>query len=465
MTRALRLVPLTLILIYLLSTIALFYLGPLRWPVTNPIALNLFLSVALGGIVVCYVIGSGGVGIGSPVGHWRAMIVVGALLNVAILFPSAHYYADKMPWQLFEAMRDQNAVYEALQKKLAETAGSRTIISIVRAVTYPLIFAVLPLSILKWRAMNWRLCLLALAAMLSSFAFSMLRGTDREVFDVFIIAGASMLVAIGRWVVAVGAPLRRILVRPGAVVGGIAFIVAAVVALSVFADRRVARAGYTPEAYASGARDAPSLSAHLQLPDGWLTIMCIRKICLQQDHLLIRQADVPQKYAALMLTSYLTQGYYGLSLAMTQSFHSTLGLGHSPVIARTFERITHSNAIYERGYTYGLRNLDWSDESQWSTIFPWLANDVSFPGAILVISLLAFLWGRSWRDAIAGNDGAAIVFCLLFQLFIYVPANNQLAQTFDAYLAVTAWCGFWLFGSRILRVVGKGVGRFEMRVR
>lgn len=441
----LRLLPLALILVYFLATLALFFLGPLDWPIPNLAPLTLFLALALIGIGTFYLVGAGGEAVGTPFRYWRAVIIVGALLSIAILFPSAYFYANKMPWQVIDAFRDQNAVYAALQKKLAETAGERTLISIIRAITYPAIFAVVPLGILNWRMMTWKLWLLVIATALSSVIFSVLRGTDREVFDIIIIISASIMVAVARWCVATGATLRQVLMRRSTVIGAIVFLVTAGVALSLFADRRAQRAGYTPETYAKGIKDAPSLAAHLDTPGGWRDMMCIREICLEADHPLVRYVDVPKKYAVLMLTSYLTQGYYGLSLAMTQDFHSTLGLGHSPVLARTLERLMHDNSIYEKGYTFRLRSLGWSDESQWATIFPWLANDVGFPGAIAVISLLAFLWGRSWLDAVGRNDDrAAIVFCLLFQLFVYVPANNQLAQTFDAYLALVGWCAYWL---------------------
>jgi len=441
----LRLLPLTLVLIYFLATLTLFFFGPLDWPVPDPVPLSLFLALALVGIATFYLFGAGGEASGTPFLYWKVVIVVGALLGIAILFPSAYFYANKMPWQVIDAFRDQNAVYAALQKKLAETAGERTVISIIRAVTFPAIFAVVPLGILNWRMMTWKLWLLVLATALSSVIFSVLRGTDREVFDVIIIVCASIMVLIARWCVATGATLSKVLVRRSTVIGAIAFLVVAGIALSLFADRRAQRTGYTPEAYANGTRDAPSLAGHLNTPGGWNDVMCIREICLDPDHPLVRYVDVPKKYAVLMLTSYLTQGYYGLSLAMTQDFHSTLGLGHSPVLARTLERLMHDNSIYERGYTFRLRSLGWSDESQWATIFPWLANDVGFPGAIAVICLLAFLWGRSWLDAVGGHDDrAAIVFCLLFQLFVYVPANNQLAQTFDGYLTLVGWCAYWL---------------------
>jgi hypothetical protein len=441
--------PLVIIAVYVASTILLFFLGPLPWPVTNPDTLILFLACASAGICVCYALGVSVETEGYPFPYWRAVLITGGLLSCAILFPSAYFFADKMPWQVFDALRDQNAVYEALQRKLAATAGTRTLISIVRAITYPLIFAVLPLGILNWRAMTWKLWALLAATVLSSIIFSVLRGTDREVFDIIIVISASLMVLVARACLGSGVTLWRLATQRSVIIGAVIFIIGFGVALNLFADRRMQRTGYTPEAFANGTRDSPNLAAHLARPGGWFDVMCIRTTCLDQGHVLIRYVDVPQQYAILSLTSYLTQGYYGLSLALQEDFRSTLGIGHSSVLARTYDRLTHDNSLYEGSYTYRLRDLNWSDESQWSTIFPWLANDVGFPGAIAVISLLALLWGLSWRDAICSSDDrAAIVFCLLFQLFVYLPANNQLAQTFDAYLTIVFWTAYWLHCKR-----------------
>jgi hypothetical protein len=445
MSLSLRALPFTLMMIYLLSTILLFWFGPLDWPTPNPKTMALFLTCAVFGICAFYVVGAQDEPEGRPISSWRSIIVAGAILSVVILFPSAHYYADKMPWQILDALKDQKAAYDALQKKLVDTAGTRTLISAVRAMVYPVIFAALPLSILNWRRMSWWLWILTAAAVCSGLIFSILRGTDREGFDMIIIAGASGFVVAARSCVARNATLSDIILNRKTLAGAVLFLVIASFALSVFADRRAQRTGYTPEAFAAGTRDAPSLAEHLKSGAGWGDVMCIRDICLDPDHVLVRYVDAPKKYTILMLTSYLTQGYFGLSLAMTNRQSSTLGIGHSSVITRLYERLTHDASLYERSYTFGLRQMHWSDESQWSSIFPWLANDVGFPGSIAVICLLAFLWGRSWRDAVgANNDAAAIVFCLLFQLFVYVPANNQLAQTFDAYFTITGWCAFWL---------------------
>jgi hypothetical protein len=435
----LRALPVALIVSYLLFTVGLFYFGPMPWPVSNPGLLGTFLAAAVVGISAFGVLGSTGMPAGSPIASWKPIIVTGAVLSVVVLFPSAYYYADKMPWQIVDAIKDQNAAYVGLQKKLVDTAGTRTIISLMRAITYPVIFAVLPLAILNWRRMTWRLWAVAWLAILSSVVFSILRGTDREIFDLMFIASASMMVLLARYILSDSKRFFRLVFSRSAVICAFGFLIIVALVLNTFADRRVARI------LSRGNGDTSPLADRVADHAGWLKYMCIRKICLEPDHPLVAHVSVPKQYAVLMLTSYLTQGYYGLSLALTEDFHSTLGLGHSPVIDRLYERLTKPNQFYERGYTYRLRDMDWSDESQWSTIFPWIANDVDFHGSIAVICLLAFLFGRAWRDAVgADNDAAAIVFCLLFQLFVYVPANNQLAQTFDAYFAITGWCAFWL---------------------
>ncbi len=434
LTLGARTLPFAIIISYLLFTVSLFYLGPVPWPVSNPGALGIFLTAVIVGIAAFGRLGSSGAAAGSPIEYWKVIIIAGALLSFVLLFPSAYFYADKMPWQLFEAMRDQGATYEGLKSKLA-TSGDRTLISLVRAVTYPVIFAALPLAILNWRRMAWWLWLLVGLALFSSVAFSILRGTDREIFDIIVIGAAAFMVVIIRQSI----PLRRL------VIPAVCALVIVAVAIVAFADRRMQRASVQRI-----GTQASSLTEYVKTPEGWFDLMCIKdRFCLDPDHALVRHVDAPIKYTVLMLTSYLTQGYYGLSLAMTENFHSTFGIGHSPAITRLYERLSGNTLIYERSYTYGLRKLGWSDESQWSTIFTSLANDVDFPGAIAVICVLAFLLGRSWRDAIgSSNDAAAIVFCLLFQLFVYAPANNQLAQTFDGYFAVIGWCSIWLFKTR-----------------
>ncbi|MDB5620499.1 hypothetical protein [Tardiphaga sp.] len=446
-----RTAPLTLILLYIVSSILLFFWGPLPWPVINRFEVQAFLALALTGITIGFLTGSSGKPAESIFLHWRYIVIGGAVLSAILLPISAYLYTGKMPWQIIEALRDQNHAYEEFQRRLTQPHGSRTLISSARALAYPVIFAVIPLGILHWRSMTAALWLAWSITALSSAILSVLRGTDREIFDLLMISCFTVLVAVARECVRRKLTISSLILSRRAMIATVVFVCLTAVATAAFVDRRIQRTGYSPAAYAAGTRDAPTIIAHIEKDNGWNDLMCIRAICTQRNHPLIEPLPIPAKYGVFMLTSYLTNGYYGLSLAMSeQDWNSTRGLGHSQALMRIYEKLTGDTDLYKQSVTYGLRDKEWSDGAEWSTIFPWLANDVGFwPGSLILIAILAFIWGKSWVCAVWSNDdAAAIVFAFLVQLFVYLPANNQLAQTLDAYFAFTAWLGLWAWRLR-----------------
>ncbi len=79
----------------------------------------------------------------------------------------------------------------------------------------------------------------------------------------------------------------------------------------------------------------------------------------------------------------------------------------------------------------------------------WIANDVGFPGAVLVLGALGFLWGKWWREAAAGmSDPAAVLFVLATTMMVYLPANNQVLGSYDGYLELAVWVVIWLWHRR-----------------
>src|SRR5262245_43340442 len=119
--------PLRLTLAYLAFTIAVFVAGPFDWPVRNWLGLLAFLAAALLGIVVGYRIAVvHGQPRAGPLTRWDAVIVIGALSSVALLFPASYIYAGKMPWDVIAALRDQMAAYQTFQERLRTTADVRT---------------------------------------------------------------------------------------------------------------------------------------------------------------------------------------------------------------------------------------------------------------------------------------------------------------------------------------------------
>lgn len=127
-------------------------------------------------------------------------------------------------------------------------------------------------------------------------------------------------------------------------------------------------------------------------------------------------------------SSYLSQGYYAMSLSLTQKWTPMFGLGNSKFVMD----LISDHMIDIRQYTYQskLEKYGWSSTNHWHSIYTWLANDVSFYGVIVVMFLIGAIFAMMFQDAIVTKNPlarASIFFYILMLLFI--PCNNQIAQS------------------------------------
>jgi hypothetical protein len=263
--------------------------------------------------------------------------------------------------------------------------------------------------------------LLFVGNLLTAVVYSTMRGTDGEAGILIVVAGSTILVWYARYLTW---SARRIKLTRWA---GWAVVIAILIALAswVFVDRKEARVGGTDE-YCFSATG----------------------VCANYDKPILSAFGVKTKFGITMLASYLTQGYYGLSLALRSDFQSTWGLGHSPFITSIYSRLTGDEKLYERSYVFKLRSQGWDDLGRWSTAFPWFANDVGFAGALAIVGVAAWVWGASWKDAALGSDTAAAVFALSMIFFAYLPANSQLTLNADLYCTTLYWIGMWWWRRR-----------------
>ena len=417
----LALLPSAALIAYILLTLALFFWGPIEWPVKNVdnlVAFMIFvlLAITLGGLMGCCTV---------PVGRslpWlRGIIVVGAVASIVVLPTSAYIYTGKLPWEALGALGDQKQAYLDMQGTLAGSeVRERIPLVLARVITYPFMYAVIPLGILNWSQLSTRLRVLLGASVLAILHFSILRGTDREIADLLIVAASTVAIYLARLSVRRKEPLlaglRTRTVAIGLVLAAIAMVCSGV----LFVERRAQRY------------------------DG-VQAFCVDEQWICPDFRHSAMAGMPGQFAAAMSAAYLSQGYYGLSLALDMEWQPTYGIGHSQPLNRLYVMATGDEQLYERSYTYRLRDSGWTDDTHWSTMFPWLANDVGFVGTVPLIWLSALLWCVAWRDAIfAGDNRAAVVFVFLSQLFAYLPANSQLTLSLDAYTAFLVWTCVWL---------------------
>ena len=426
-TRRFKFLPLRIGLWYLAATFLLFLLGPIDYPLTNPLQVIVCMTLVMALMAVGFRSGVYRTARPSTLTFTRTVFIFGAVLAVLILIPSAYYYTGKLPWEFLAAIADQRGAYSSLAEQLAATEGQRGPIIAIRALTMPLVWAVIPFGVIYWSRMGWIYRALLASTVLCSLIFSALRGTDREIGDLLIVSGSAYAVAVGRRMFDTAASPGRSMRKSSGVVAR-RWRAAAIAALalavsgSVFVERKEDRMS--------------NINAFCFLNSG---------ACANYDHPLVSGMNDSGRFATSMTAAYVTNGYYGLSLALQKPFIPSWGLGHSPAISRIFDVLGGNDEVRTRTFNY--RNIDegWPQEYYWSTMLTSLANDVSFPGAIVLMGLFGWVWGRSWMDAvIARNDSAAIVFCLATFSVLYFPANLQILQTLEGYSTVLFWLFVWL---------------------
>ncbi|HUE79341.1 MAG TPA: hypothetical protein VMN38_06890 [Sphingomicrobium sp.] len=423
-------VPLLLVFGYVVSTFAMFLIWPINWPIY-------YLAEwarLIGYVTLCFIVvgaaalvgSSGATRLTAPLPHLRLFMIAGAITAVLLLVPASFAYTGRGPWEMLEALGDQGAAYRRLQIQLWTTEGQRNTIAAMRATAAPLTFAVLPLGIIHWRGIGLTGRVAVVVTVLSSIIFSILRGTDKEIADLFVIGSAAAFVSYGRsrTLGYQGFDLVRRYWKPALLA-----LASLYFAVGLFTERKDARLGGYVSRTAVCANES--------------------RICANLDNPWISWLPHRQRFGFTFFILSTSSGYYGLALALEKPFESAYGIGHSPASLSVYEVLTGDKSVHMRTFTYRNGADRWSEEHYWSTLITWIANDVGFAGAVLVLGLVGYLWGRWWREAAAGmSDPAAMLFVLASTMMFYLPANNQVLASYDGYTVLAVWLGIWLWHRR-----------------
>jgi hypothetical protein len=153
-------------------------------------------------------------------------------------------------------------------------------------------------------------------------------------------------------------------------------------------------------------------------------------IYLNEAHPIITLLGEVGAFPIIMLSGYLGQGYYGLSLAFEQQFTWTYFGGSSYAFSVILNKVFGTEFLVEKSYPYLVgESTGWS-ESKWHTVFAWLASDLTFPGTILFLGVVGFFFAKTWKEALYyKNPFSALLFALLAVGAFYIPANNQLMHS------------------------------------
>jgi hypothetical protein len=405
--------------IYLTVTVLLFAFGPWPWPVKGGTLLYGFLASAHLAFFLGYVSAAAGEprGYGWP-GSPRGLFPLSLTLSLLLLFPTVAARTGSFVPDVAAGLANPGAAY-SLSLETREGGASLVVVEYLRILVAPVIALAVPLTVYYWRALyGWTRLLgaLTIGGVLATFVAM---GTNKAIADTILIVP---------WLVFAShvAGFRRLRLRhlAAAIIG---LTAAFLLFFWFFTTGQLTRRG-------SGA------------PAGYFSATAM---FADQQHPLVRWLPQEPRAGALALIMYVSHGYYGLHLSMQEPFVPMFGVGNSLFLQRTVARLADSPEIMTLPYPLRAEHRGWNALGLWSSIYPWLASDVSFPGVLLVVFLIGRLHAQSWIDALdGGNPFAVAAFSMLTLMVFYFPANNQLLQDGEPLVGFVVILAAWKLSRR-----------------
>ncbi|MFN8168730.1 MAG: hypothetical protein U0S36_08090 [Candidatus Nanopelagicales bacterium] len=327
-------------------------------------------------------------------------------------------------WDTADPVCSLTRAYVARQESFVAGGDSSPLQSALNLVGV-LQLCTIPLLVLAWGSLHRWARVIGVAAV-SAFVVSwLLSGAVKGIADTLLVVGASALV----WLLrprSDGAPAyRRAAIVAALGAGGLLFVLAASTILGARVINPAACFAPTPP---PGTGTSTGGSGGTGTGTGTA----------------VTPVAVAQGRGTSVVLDYVTQGYSGLGASLTQEFVWTKGSGTSPGLARVLFFVPTDAEPYP---VRAERATGWPALGKWQTLYPWVASDVTWVGAVLVVGLLGLGLGASWRRALVGPTGylAGTWFATLATIAVYVPLNNQPVAATSSVIglltlgAVTVW--------------------------
>ena len=460
-----RFIPLILAGGFFALTIFLHAFGPTDWNVTNPLELYSFLIACVFALVIGYMLA-----VYKTKNQEKRMninsgriLMVGAIVFLILFFPLCRMTTGKWLPDVYLGITNTGAAYQLT--KYYSVTGSK-LFFYIRILLSPFIFVVMPITLFFFTKLTRVQKALGIAAISLNVALGIAQGVNKHVAD--IVMQLVLVLAILFFSNGKQTKKERIIYRAGILVLIGCICVSFLLYYSNAMKNRVAMDLHMEAELGSqmGGNEGADTGDDGQRPD-------IEDVITQKpnisDNVVSDSIDayanfsvgqdrqsafwnavIPEKIKPVVnyMISYFCHGYNGLSFAMEEEFTCTYGLGFSDFIRHHFARFFGGEAfeeeIYERTYMGKVEKQGWKTGLMWSSFFIFPASDLSFVGTVLLVCLIGFLFGLSWKDTITTeNPFACAAFFGFTTMVFYFSANNQLFQTGEncvAFLCVLlAW--------------------------
>ncbi|WP_428825252.1 hypothetical protein ACLIKD_12100 [Azonexus sp. IMCC34842] len=413
------LAPLVFFQVYLGITILLYLFGPWPWGTANQDFVVGYLMLAQVFIAFGYFLSWRKVSRigrdGASISHFHKPVVtflkVALLVNYAFFIPSSLSRTGALVPDIIFGLTSPGLSYNLNFERL-EQGNSFVFVEYARMLLSPWIIGLFPVAVVHWKSLSRSIKYLSFGAVLLNISLFVGTGTNKGLAD-FVITLP--------WLISLGVSLGYLNVRLNSRIL-VVFGVLIVALFGFFGAGQVQRAGDTGVLGAFDSGDGIIFADRDHFVSIWLP-----------DFLVIVFESI---------TRYVTQGYYALSLTFTIVSDTTFGFGNSMFLARNADALTGS-AYFTSQSLPGLleQSHGWSMTGLWHSIYPWLASDFGFFGALIVVGGFGYILGLSWGLSLVAPHPINIIICyFVFIVFYYIPANNQIFQSGETAVGFVLCC-------------------------
>ena len=442
-----RYLPLAFFLVYLNFTVALFAFGPWRYPVVDVGLLYGFLALAHLAFAAGYLSARSRAPVVTFSRDQNAFLLrLCLIVTLILLIPTSLLDTGNAIPNVIAGLTNPGLVY-ATSLELRDQRAF-IFVSYIRILLGPILFLLFPLLVVYWNDVSNRVRVLGVFSLAFIAATYVAMGVNKGLADTLGLFPPLALTAY----------LSRKLVlskRRWATVGA-GWLLAVVLFTWFFGATQTTRAGSASE-YGSlpAATARPTTNEDMSSPTATNTSGTtsttatypggVKAISVDYEHPLLRNLPSSLRTAVVGATSYLTQGYYALYFSLNKPFVPMFGVGNSIFLTQQAVRVTGNRDIARLSYPSRIQEDGWDALGRWSSIYPWIASDVSFPGTIVVVFLIGRLFATAWRDALSARNPLAVGMVAQFVIMLfYFPANNQTSQFGEGFTAFWAILIAWL---------------------
>jgi|GEM_PF-828342 len=432
-------IPMKLVQIYLIIVFILFVFGPWPWPIGDKIIVNLYLICSQMLLLFGYylsmksrdivIVRNRNIPKGKKTRDINKTIKFLLIISLFLFIPT---YMSRVGISSFSIKAFVDAFISGLlnpgdqyhyKLSIQNQGSTNAVILILTAITSPLRWLLFPLTIVFWDKIKLKLKISAVVLMILEIISWVSIGTNKGIFDNVFIIAFSLLIKISISEKKYNNLLGRSKSKIKLILFSLASLSAALFYFLSAIKSRMGRVNYFNKA---------------------------ANIYVNEESLILKLFPDFLSDIVIVISSYTTQGYYGLSLAMQEKFTSTFGFGNSWFLLSLYENITGDGGLKLNSYPFKIIKYGWDPYINWHSIYSWLASDFSFIGTLLLMIIIGYVFGEVWKSVLYKENIYAIgIFVLMMIMFMYFPANNQVFSFIHTFTAFWGLFTLWIFTCKI----------------